>query len=377
LHIDRANTVIAVLMVSVVLTGAVFVNRQGLTKNAEKELFFSRELSLKQLAAKNGVPPGELRYKLSHEVGRGAEIPMQKPIKALGIEERAIRKALEHALESAGSPASVVKFGLWAVLLSAVVLWVLQGRKVAGYRAAILLGSVVVFGVILGVSPNPMESVVKLFKMLRGIQGGTLAVVANFVIFSLLSLWGAKLICSWGCQLGALQESVFNIPVLKKYRVRVPFALSIGVRIILFCVFIVLLFNIGVHVKNFVIYHHVNYFKVFNFGDLATIALYTLPVMLIASLFIWRPFCQFICPFGLWAWVLENFALNRIRIDRRACVECGRCRKSCPTDAMKVIYEKGRKLFGPDCWSCGKCIDACAKDAVHYGIGGKETGENS
>jgi len=368
----KINVIIAALVLAVTVGGAVFMNWQSLTQEGVKEVYFSPSMSLKELAIKNGVPPGELRYKLSHEVGRGAEISMRKPVKALGIEEAIVRKALEHALEAANPVAIILKFTLWAVLISVVVMWVLQGKKIGGLRAGIMLFSVVIFGVALGVSPNPMEPVIKLFKWMRGMQGGIGVVAVSLFLFSVFSLWGAKLICSWGCQLGALQESIYNIPALKKYRVKVPFALSITVRLVLFGTFIVLLFNIGNEVKNFVLYHHVNYFKIYDFGDLAKIALYTLPIMLIASFFVFRPFCQFICPFGLWAWLLENLAINRIRIDRGKCIDCGKCEKSCPTEAMKFIHGNGRRFFRPDCWSCGKCIESCPTDAVEYGIVGRE-----
>ena len=85
-----------------------------------------------------------------------------------------------------------------------------------------------------------------------------------------------------------------------------------------------------------------------------------------ASLFIYRPFCQFICPFGLYSWLLENISIKRIKIIEDKCIKCEKCVKTCPTQAMKGIYEKKRKHFLPDCWSCGACIEACPTDAIKY-----------
>ncbi|MBN2541735.1 4Fe-4S binding protein [bacterium] len=64
--------------------------------------------------------------------------------------------------------------------------------------------------------------------------------------------------------------------------------------------------------------------------------------------------------------MLENIAINRIRIIRAKCIDCEKCVKACPTEAMKGIYKKKRKVFLPDCWSCGACIEACPTDAVIY-----------
>ena len=91
--------------------------------------------------------------------------------------------------------------------------------------------------------------------------------------------------------------------------------------------------------------HHVNYFKIYHFDDLTKVALYSLPVFVIASFFVFRPFCQFVCPFGLWAWILESLAINRIKIDRDKCIQCNKCVESCPTQAMKGIYQDKRKFF--------------------------------
>lgn len=120
-------------------------------------------------------------------------------------------------------------------------------------------------------------------------------------------------------------------------------------------------------IKDFVIYHHINYFKIFNFGGLAVVALYSLPIFILASLFIFRFYCQLICPFGLYAWLLENIAINKIKIIEDKCIECRKCVKDCPTEAMKGIYENERKYFLPDCWSCGVCIETCPTNAIKYG----------
>ena len=92
----------------------------------------------------------------------------------------------------------------------------------------------------------------------------------------------------------------------------------------------------------------------------------TLPILILSSLYVYRPFCQLICPFGLYAWLLENFAVNKITINEDKCKNCKECVNSCPTQAMKGIYEKRRAYFLPDCWACGKCIEVCPTDAIKY-----------
>ncbi len=210
--------------------------------------------------------------------------------------------------------------------------------------------SVLIFGVVLGDLPNPMEATVKAFKLLNKMTGEPATVIISFILFTLFSIWGAKLLCSWGFHLGTFQETIFNIPIFKKnYKFQVPFAVSLVSRLAFFVAFIMLLFGIGLDIKNFVIFHQVNYFKLFRPANLAPFALYSLVVLVPASLFVFRPFCQFICPFGLCAWLLQNIAINKIRIERDKCINCKKCEKACPTGVMKTIYEDKRRHFLSDC----------------------------
>ncbi|MCP4651894.1 MAG: 4Fe-4S dicluster domain-containing protein [Candidatus Omnitrophica bacterium] len=337
----------------------------------KSDMQFSQELSLKDLAVKNNVPVKEILHGLSHKDHKLWDLPRNIPIKSLGVNIDEVRHALEHIKEESNPLRDVLKYILWSIWLSFILIVVLQQKRIKKIRIITLLFSVFLFGVILGATPNPMESIVKLFKLFNGMEGDPKVLAMSFLLFTLFSLIGSKFICSWGCQLGALQESIFNIPIFKKkYAFKMPFFISLSVRLVLFTAFIFLLFGIGyrvVHgIKNFVIYHHVNYFKIFNLHDLATIALYTLPILFVVSLFIYRPFCQFICPFGLYSWLLENIAFKKIKIIEDKCIKCTKCVEACPTQAMKEIYEKKRKHFLPDCWSCGACMEACPTDAIEY-----------
>ncbi len=149
-------------------------------------------------------------------------------------------------------------------------------------------------------------------------------------------------------------------------------------RITVYLFFFLLLFeilNINQGGPGSILYHHFNLFKIYNPYDLAQFTVLLIPVLLVASLIIFRPFCHTICPFGLWAWLLENVALYKVRrIEPGACVDCGMCEEACPTEAMKSIIENKRTYFRPDCWSCGNCIDACPNDVLGFTIASGSAG---
>ncbi|MCP3666030.1 MAG: 4Fe-4S dicluster domain-containing protein, partial [Gammaproteobacteria bacterium] len=79
---------------------------------------------------------------------------------------------------------------------------------------------------------------------------------------------------------------------------------------------------------------------------------------------VYRPFCQFICPFGFISWIAEQFSIIRVRIDKDKCTQCGACIKACPLEAVK-----GRildKRLPADCFSCARCLNVCSFDAIRY-----------
>jgi polyferredoxin len=357
-------------ILALVVTGiSLFIMKDSL--GIRDPIVFSPNLSLKQLADSNEVPVKEILHVLGHDDPSAWGVSRNRPIGISFARPETVRKAIEHIREESDSSTDVIKFVLWVFYLSFILLFILSRKNIGKVRAILMLFVFLLFGVMLGATPNPMESLVKLFKLFNQMAGPTKIIASSFIIFTLFLLIGPKFICSWGCPLGALQESLFNIPIARsKYNKKIPLMLSLVLRMSLFVIFLAMLFGFGhgvVHqAKDFVIWHHINYFKIFNFHELAKVALYTLPIFIISSLFIFRPFCHFICPFGLYSWILENVALNRIQVDEKKCIHCGKCLKVCPTNAMNDIYNGKRKYFLADCWSCGKCKDVCPVNAIEY-----------
>ncbi len=334
------------------------------------------EMSLRHIAERNNVPIDAMTPLLppEHRGGRVATLlGLHEPVKDLGLQKSNIVAAVQTA-QAEGFPwQDVARYVLWSIWLIGAGFLLLHAQSLRKIRAVWLVITLAVFGLFLGAAPNPMEAVVKFHKLIQAIPGNpAVFVVSNLAIFTLLSLIGAKMLCSWGCQLGALQESLYNIPLLNglKRRLKLPFAASIAVRITLYLVFFVLFFkllNINQGGPGSILYHHLNMFKVYEFYDLALFTLLLAPLILIASFVVFRPFCQLICPFGLYSWLLENISLYRVRkVTADQCSGCRQCEEACPTDAMKAMNDGGRRHFLPDCWSCGSCIDACPMGVLQF-----------
>jgi ferredoxin len=337
---------------------------------------FTVEMSLKEMAPQLNVTGKNL----ARELGLPLDTPKGAPVSALGVTQDELDHAIEHIL---GHRETMLKYHLFAALaLFGLVYLVRLGRPDGSpiaerkswyprwpYLAALVV-AVGICGFALGKSPNPMESAVKVFKSLVGLYPSVADKVWAFGFFAVLAVVGSKLICGWACPFGALQELIYHLPILRKLKKRrLPFAVSNSIRSALFVATLLILFGLVGGREGFVIYHYMNPFNLFN-RDIETVSVgATIVVALVLSFGSYRPFCQFICPFGLLSWLLERVSVFRVKIDRDRCTHCGACVSACPLDAAK-----GRvagKAFPADCFSCGRCLNVCPADAIHYGLVGK------
>jgi ferredoxin len=276
---------------------------------------------------------------------------------------------------------------LWPVLLGGMLWWLLRGGRFEDGRLlpvtkryaplagrATLLLVVLFFGFASGKSPNPMEALVKYFKALAGFYEGAWKYFGVLMFFTLLSIVGNKLICGWGCPLGALQELLYDLPLVRRRnRLRLPFRWTMLLRTLLFGGFLV--FTFGLFGRKWVLYHGINPFNLFGFGfDLLSIGAVVVAVLLLAPA-VYRPFCQLVCPFGWYAWFFEKASLTGIRIDHDRCIGCGACDRACPVEAA------GDRLSGKswpaECYSCARCLRVCPVDAIDYGPRWRQKSEPS
>ena len=338
------------------------------------------EMSLKEMAPRLGVTGKSL----ARELGLPLDVAKGAPVKTLGVAQDSLDHAAEHIL---GHTGATLKYYIFAALvLLAWVYLVRLGRpdeavveeRKSWYPRwpylAVLAVAVGVCGFALGKSPNPMESSVKVFKRMVGLYPSVADKVAAFAFFAVLAVLGSKLICGWACPFGALQELLYHLPILKTLKRRnIPFVVTNTIRGLLFAVVLLVLFGVVGGRKGFVAYHYLNPFNLFSL-DIETVWVgATIAVSVVVSLGVYRPFCRFICPFGLLSWLLERVSLFRVKIDRDRCIECGACVSACPLDAAK-----GRvagKLFPADCFSCARCLNVCPVDAIRYEFVGRKRGE--
>ena len=347
----------------------------GILRNAssktEKEVIISPEMSIRDIAPALGVTGKAL----ARELGLPLDVSKKEPLSTLGVKAKTLDHAAHHLLSHEETTLKYYLYGV-LVLWGLVFLSILGRPEMSGikqqrqwyprtpYIASLLL-SVIVAGFLMGKSPNPMEGIVKVFKSMVGLYPDPMAKVAAFLFFIGLAVAGNKLICGWACPFGALQELIYSIPILKRIKQRkFPFAFTNTIRASLFAIMLLFLFGIVGGRKGTVIYHYLNPFNLFNLEFETVSILLTVIIALLASFVVYRPFCQFICPFGFVSWISEQFSIFRVRINKEKCIQCGACIKACPLPAAEGrVY--GNK-FPADCFSCGRCLNVCPVDAIKY-----------
>jgi polyferredoxin len=90
-------------------------------------------------------------------------------------------------------------------------------------------------------------------------------------------------------------------------------------------------------------------------------------LILLVSLFVYRPWCHIFCPFGLLGWIAEKLSIYKIKVNYDTCIACRICAEACPATVMEAILKQDRVI--PDCFSCGTCQAVCPTKSITFDKG--------
>jgi polyferredoxin len=88
-----------------------------------------------------------------------------------------------------------------------------------------------------------------------------------------------------------------------------------------------------------------------------------LAAVLVLSVFVYRPFCRYLCPLGAVYAPMNRIALLKYRVREDRCARCGHCAEICP---MRI--DPRGQANHPECVRCGKCRASCPSGAIEGGF---------
>ena len=101
-------------------------------------------------------------------------------------------------------------------------------------------------------------------------------------------------------------------------------------------------------------------------GTLTALKLSILGFIVVLSIFLYRPFCRYICPLGAFYSLFNPISMYRYGIVDSRCNRekgCSACRNACPMGIDPV-----KNPNSMECIRCGTCNATCPKKAIHAGF---------
>ncbi len=200
---------------------------------------------------------------------------------------------------------------------------------------------------------------------------GTRAPAYIFGILVLFGLFLGRVICGFLCPFGLMQELLYKIrsPKLRKSRftrilsyfkyvllaavIAIPFIL-VGVPA--FCKYICPAGTLEGAVSLLANGNNSGFYGMLNY--LFSWKFCLLVVIVVASVFIYRMLCRFICPLGAIYSFFCRVSLLGVKLDREKCIDCGLCVQGCKMDIKHVGDH--------ECIQCGECISVCPVNAISW-----------
>ncbi|MFH2132489.1 MAG: 4Fe-4S binding protein [bacterium] len=374
----KIKTIIQFLLLCVVVIGlSYFVTSTWVQKKEtipeKQSLVFEKSMTLAEFGRTNNLS-NEMLQKVFELKDKEAQ---QRQVSDFQLTEDRITKKIEQAQAIEAEHGSknwqkiVVKFILWFVILGTSFYLLRKGKILPGMRKILYLISLTVFGVILGADPSAMGTVKDAIVLFAGKGVICPPRMIALTLFLLLVFLANKFFCAWGCQLGTLQDLIFRINRNKKDRkgifrqVKLPFVVTNTIRIAFFILFTIIAFAWTVDIVDLI-----DPFKIFKPAMIGVSGWVFLIVMLVASLFVYRPWCSMFCPFGLVGWLVEKRSLFKIKVNYDTCIACESCAKVCPSTVMETILKREKTIS--DCFSCGSCLTECPSGSITFGYGKRQ-----
>lgn len=189
-----------------------------------------------------------------------------------------------------------------------------------------------------------------------------------------VSVFAGRFFCGWMCAFGALTDWVYRIfSRWTRGKIRLARTPDRLLKYLKYAVLAVLL-ALGIFVGSvsvsawspwdaFGMLFTVGYAPAISFVLKSLLpGLILLILTLLASAFIERFFCRYLCPMGAFFALTAGGRFIYIDKPTEKCGKCRICTKSC---AMQIPLYQMDKVKSTECISCMKCVEVCPRNNVH------------
>jgi NosR/NirI family nitrous oxide reductase transcriptional regulator len=249
----------------------------------------------------------------------------------------------------------------WLQVLDVVLLagaiglsaWLVLKRRSRKWLVALATGSLAYFGFYREGCICPIGSIQNVVVALTDPKYSIPVVVtATFILPLVAALFVGRAFCGGVCALGAMQELVVVKPVQVPRRLDQALGLLKYVYLALAILF-ALKPALG---REFVICRFDPFIGFFRRSGPPHMLMLG-GAFLLLGMFVGRPYCRYLCPYGgLLAWC-SRLARRGVKITPDKELDCGLCREACPYGAIESMRAVNRK-----CLYCARCYAACPRD---------------
>jgi len=195
-----------------------------------------------------------------------------------------------------------------------------------------------------------------------------------FLGFLLMSILLKKAFCSWLCPVGTLSENLWKLGRrLFRGNLQLPKWLDLPLRslkYVLLALFVAVIGYMSADALDGFMrtpYGLVVDVKMMNFFlDMSATAAVVIGALALMSMLVQNFWCRYLCPYGALLGIASLLSPAKIRRDKEACIDCGKCARACPAN---LPVDQLVQIRSVECSACMACVASCpAQDALQFAL---------